>query len=210
MTGVDAINSALRRMPIGPLYVVGSVPAGWYFWLAVTNRLGADPVKALEQSYGLLALQLLVAALVVSPLRDLTRINFLRFRRLIGLLAFGYAVCHLAVWLVLDSQLDWPAIVKDLTKRPYIIVGMAAFAMLVPLAVTSNDRMLRRIGPLAWRRLHWLAYPATALGAIHFVWLVKAWPPEPLIYAGVVALLLLYRVWRGWSRARSRARVAAQ
>ena len=90
---------------------------------------------------------------------------------------------HLAVWLVLDRQLAWPQIVEDLTKRPYIIVGMAAALLLTPLALTSNNAALRRLGPLVWRRIHRLAYPATALAAIHFVWLVKAWPPEPLLYA---------------------------
>jgi sulfoxide reductase heme-binding subunit YedZ len=187
---VDAINRAARRMPVGPLYVLGFAPAAAYFWLAVQNRLGADPVKALEHESGLIALQLLIAALAVTPLRDLTGVNLLRFRRWLGLMAFYYAALHLTVWLALDRQLDWPRILEDLTKRPYVILGMAAFVMLTPLALTSTDAALRRLGAARWRSLHRLAYPATALAAIHFVWLVKAWPPEPLIYAAVVAALL--------------------
>lgn len=193
MSAVDRLNGVLRRVPIGPLYVIGFVPAAVYFGLALQNRLGADPVKVLEHEYGLIALQLLIAALVVTPLRELTRVSLLRFRRLLGLMAFYYVLMHLAVWLVLDRQLDWPRIIEDLTKRPYIIVGMAAALLLTPLALTSTDAALRRLGPLAWRRIHRLAYPATALAAIHFVWLVKAWPPEPLLYAAGVAALLLYR-----------------
>lgn len=203
----DAINGALRRVSVGPLYVLGFAPAAWNFWLALQNRLGADPVKALEHESGLLALQVLIAALVVTPLRDLTGVNLLRFRRWLGLMAFYYAALHLTVWLALDRQLDWPRIVEDLTKRPYVILGMAALTLLVPLALTSSDAAIRRLGALRWRKLHRLAYPATALAAIHFVWLVKAWPPEPLIYAALVAALLAYRALRG--RLRPARRTAA-
>jgi sulfoxide reductase heme-binding subunit YedZ len=201
MTLADRVNGALRRVPVGPLYVLAFAPAAAYFSLALQNRLGADPVKALEHESGLLALQFLIAALAVTPLRELARINLLRFRRFLGLMAFWYALMHLTVWAVLDRQLDWPRIGEDLVKRPYVILGMAAFLMLLPLAVTSTNRAIRRLGPAAWRRLHRLAYPATALAAIHFVWLVKAWPPEPLVYAAIVAALLAYRGLRGRLRA---------
>lgn len=203
---VEALNGALRRVPVWPLYLFGFAPAAWYLWLGVMNRLGADPVRALEHEYGLLALQLLIAALVVTPLRDLTRINLLRFRRGMGLMAFYYAALHLAVWLALDRQFAWTRVLGDLTRRPYVILGMAAFLMLVPLALTSNDRALRRLGGMRWRRLHRLAYPATALAAIHFVWLVKAWPLEPLAYAAGVAALLLYRPIQARIQARARER----
>ena len=196
----DWLNAALRRLPVWPFYWLGALPAAWYFWNGLQGRLGADPVKALEHEYGLIALQFLIAALCVTPLREIAGINLLRFRRMLGLMAFSYACLHLAVWLGLDRQFDWPRIVADLTKRPYIILGMAAFLMLVPLAWTSRDAALRRMGPVAWRRLHRLAYPATALAAIHFVWLVKAWPPEPLLYAAGVAALLGWRALRGRRR----------
>jgi sulfoxide reductase heme-binding subunit YedZ len=190
---VEHANRALRAVPTWPLYLLGLAPAVWWFAAAFGNRLGADPVQALEHGLGLLALQFLVAALAVTPLRELTGITLVRFRRAIGLLAFAYAVLHLGVWLVLDRQLDWPRIAADLVKRPYIILGMAAFLMLVPLAATSFDRAIRRMGPVRWRRLHRLAYPATALAAIHFLWLVKAWPLEPILYVAAVVVLLGYR-----------------
>jgi methionine sulfoxide reductase heme-binding subunit len=197
---VDAINAGARRVPVWPCYLLGFVPAAFYFALALQNRLGADPVARLEHESGLIALQFLIAAIVVTPLRELARINLMRFRRMLGLMAFWYACLHLSVWILLDRQLDWPRIVEDLTKRPYIILGMAAFLMLVPLALTSSNAAVRRLGAPAWRALHRLAYPATALAALHFVWLVKAWPPEPLVYAAVVAALLLYRVLRARRR----------
>lgn len=189
----ETLNAALRRIPVWPFYVMGFVPAAAWLWLGVQNRLGADPVQRLEHELGLIALQLLIAALAVTPLREQTGVSLLRFRRMLGLMAFGYVAMHFTVWLVLDRQLDWPRILQDLTRRPYIVVGFSAFLLLIPLAATSWDGAVRRLGAAGWRKLHRLAYPATALGAIHFVWLVKAWPPEPLIYAGIVALLLGYR-----------------
>ncbi|MBP7241921.1 protein-methionine-sulfoxide reductase heme-binding subunit MsrQ [Amaricoccus sp.] len=203
----ERVNPWLRRVPVAPLYWIALFPAVIWFGLALANRLGADPVRALEHEYGLRALQFLVAALAVTPLRELTGVSLLRFRRFLGLTAFSYALLHLLVWLVLDRQLDWPRIAEDLARRPYVVLGMAAFVMLVPLAATSTDRALRRLGPGRWRRVHRLAYPATALAALHFVWLVKAWPPEPLLYALAVATLL---AWRAAGVLRRRApRIAA-
>lgn len=202
---VARINDALRRLPVWPLYPLAFLPAASWLWMAAEGRLGADPVKALEHEYGLLALQFLVAALAVTPLRELTRVSLVRFRRWMGLMGFWYALMHFAVWLVLDRQLDWPRVVEDLTRRPYVVIGFVALALLVPLAATSWNGAVRRMGATAWRRLHRLAYPATALAAIHFVWLVKAWPPEPLAYAAAVAALLGYRAARGLRRPAGRA-----
>jgi sulfoxide reductase heme-binding subunit YedZ len=197
------INPQLRRVPVGPLYAVALAPAAIWFGLALADRLGADPVRRLEHEYGLLALQFLIAALAVTPLREQTGVSLLRFRRFLGLTAFWYALLHVSVWLALDRQVDWPRIVEDLTRRPYIIVGMVALLMLMPLAATSSNRALRRLGAARWRRLHRLAYPATALAALHFVWLVKAWPLEPLLYALAVAALLAYRASGAFLRRRA-------
>jgi sulfoxide reductase heme-binding subunit YedZ len=194
MRVADRINGWLRAVPVTPLYFVALVPAAHDVWLAFGNRLGADPVKELEHRLGLAALQLLVAALAVTPLREATGVTLLRFRRMLGVSAFVYAVLHFAAWLVLDRQLAWSEVVADLTKRPYIIFGFAALVMLAPLAATSWNGAVRRMGGAAWRRLHRLAYPATLLAAVHFVWLVKAWPLEPLLYLGGVVLLLAWRV----------------
>jgi methionine sulfoxide reductase heme-binding subunit len=201
---VASLNARLRRLPTWPVYLAGVVPAAWWLWLGMENRLGADPVRALEHEYGLLALQLLIATLGVTPLRELTGITLLRFRRALGLLAFFYVCVHFLVWLLLDLQMDWPRIGADLIKRPYIVLGFSAFLLLLPLALTSWDGAIRRLGGAVWRRLHRLAYPAAALGAVHFVWLVKAWPPEPLAYAAGVAVLLLYRAFPRQQRVRWR------
>lgn len=194
MRVADRINGALRRVPVWPWYVLALVPGAHDVWLAFGNALGPDPVRALEQRLGLLALQFLVAALAVTPLREATGVTLLRFRRMLGVTAFVYATLHFAVWVVLDRQLAWSEIAVDLTRRPYVIVGFLAFLMLVPLAATSWNGAVRRMGGAAWRRLHRLAYPATLLAAVHFVWLVKAWPLEPLAYLAGVVVLLAWRL----------------
>ena len=202
MTIAPSINGALRRVPVWPFYILGFIPMAWDLYLAVTNQLGADPVKALEHSLGLTALQLIIATLCITPLLRLTRVNLVRFRRMIGLMAFYYALAHFAVYLLLDLQLLWGQIWEDLTKRPYIMLGTFSLVAMLPLALTSNNWSLRKMGPVRWRKLHWLIYPAAIAAAIHYVWLVKAWPPEPLIYAGIVTMLLLWRV-TVWLRKRS-------
>jgi sulfoxide reductase heme-binding subunit YedZ len=158
------------------------------------DQLGADPQKTLERLLGLWALRFLILCLAITPLRRLGGPNLVRYRRAVGLLAFYYAALHLTVYMVLDQGLDLAAIWADIVKRPYITVGMLAFGILVPLAVTSNGPMIRRLGAAAWQRLHRLIYLAAAAAAIHFVMVVKAWPAEPLIYAALVAILLLFRL----------------
>jgi sulfoxide reductase heme-binding subunit YedZ len=190
----QAVNARLRFSPLW-VYGFGAVPGLWLFARALTGNLGADPVITLQRGLGLTALQLLVAVLAVTPLRNLTGISLVRFRRALGVLAFAYAALHVAVWLALDLAFRWGEIWADIVKRPYITAGFAAFLMLVPLAVTSNNLSVRRLGAAAWKRLHWLTYPAAVLAAIHFLWLVKAWPREPLLYLGAVAALLALR-WR--------------
>jgi sulfoxide reductase heme-binding subunit YedZ len=176
------------------LYIFGLLPAVYTFYLGVSDQLGADPLRTLEQTLGLWALRFLIAALAVTPLRRLGGPNLIRYRRALGLLAFYYAALHLTTYLVLDQGLDLPAIWADIVKRPYITIGMLAFLLLVPLAVTSNGPMIRRLGAAAWQRLHRLVYVAAAAAALHFILLVKAWPLEPLVYAALVAVLLLFRV----------------
>jgi sulfoxide reductase heme-binding subunit YedZ len=184
-------KTAWRRML---LYAIGFIPAAWTFYLGVIDRLGAEPIKALEHALGLWSLRFLIASLSVTPLRDLFGIRLIGHRRMLGLLAFYYAALHLLTWLVLDQGGALDAIVKDIIKRPYITIGMLAFVILIPLAVTSNATMIRRIGGATWQRLHRWVYLAVALAALHFVMVVKAWPLEPLVYAAIVAALLLYRV----------------
>lgn len=201
MSVVDTLNRGLRRVPAGAAYGIGLLPLGWLVWRAITGDLGVDPVKTLEHRLGLLALQFLVAGLCVTPLRRWAGLNLIRYRRAIGLVAFLYAVLHLAVWLSLDLQFRWAEIGTDLTRRPYIVVGMAALLLMVPLAVTSNDASLRRMGAAGWRRLHQLVYVLVPLAALHFLMVVKAWPWEPILY--LLAALALVGLRLPWIRRRA-------
>lgn len=192
---MQALNRALRPLRPWMIYALGLVPLALLVWQALSEGLGVDPVKTIEHRLGEIALQLLVAGLCVTPLRRWTGVNLIRFRRQIGVLAFGYAALHLLVWVTLDLQFRWSEIGADLLRRPYIMLGMLAFLLLVPLAATSNDGAIRRLGAAGWRRLHRLVYPAALLAGAHFVWLMKAWAAEPLIYLGLIAGLLALRLW---------------
>ncbi len=193
MTLIDRINAGLRKLPTWPFYVIGLLVPGWYLYLGFTGGLGVEPIKELEHRLGLLGLQVLAAGLMVTPLRRFAGLNLLRFRRMLGLLAFYYICVHLLTWLVLDVR-DPAAIWADIVKRPYITIGMAGFVLLVPLAITSNNASIRRLGALGWRRLHMAVYPAVVLGAVHFVMLRKGWQVEPLVYLGLFVLLLGLRL----------------
>lgn len=183
----------LKRIPIWLVYVVGFLPAAWGFYEGATGRLGADPVKGFEHLLGLWTLRLLILTLLITPIRDLTGVSLLRFRRAIGLLAFYYVCMHLSAYMILDQALNLPAIIADVIKRPFITIGMASFIILVPLAFTSNAWSIRRMGR-NWVRLHKLAYFAIAGGAIHYLMSVKSWPAQPVIYAAIIALLLMWRL----------------
>lgn len=189
-------GASAPRVPKILLYVVGLVPAVWLFYQGINDNLGADPMRYLEQSLGLWALRFLVATLAVTPLRQFLGINLLRYRRVLGLLCFYYAALHWTTYLVLDQGLDLEAIWADLVKRPYITIGMATFLILVPLAATSNNASIRRLGGQAWARLHRLVYVAAIGAVLHFLLVVKSWPPEPLVYTAIVLALLGYRLGR--------------
>ncbi|WP_240514073.1 protein-methionine-sulfoxide reductase heme-binding subunit MsrQ [Paramylibacter kogurei] len=196
MTQTQRLNQVVKTVSAWPIYIVGVLPAAWLFYQAVSNNLGADPLKALEHQLGEWALQLLIATLLITPLRDLFKINLIKYRRAIGLLAFFYALGHLLTYLWLDQQWWWSAIWKDITKRPYIIIGVISFLAMVPLAITSNNLSIRKLGPLTWRKLHQLTYIVVPLAALHFVLLKKTWQLEPILYLGVGLLLVGYRFWR--------------
>ncbi|OIP86428.1 MAG: sulfoxide reductase heme-binding subunit YedZ, partial [Rhodobacterales bacterium CG2_30_65_12] len=183
MALADTINRAARKLPTWPLYGFGALPPFWYLYLGFTGGLGVEPISALEHRLGLLALQFLIAGLVITPLRIWAGVNLIRFRRALGLLAFYYISAHLLAWLLLDVR-DPARIWADIVKRPYITIGMAGFLMLVPLAITSNMASIRRLGA-RWRQLHLLVYPAVLAGGLHFVILRKGWQVEPLAYLAV-------------------------
>lgn len=194
MPAAQFINARLRRIPTWPVYVAGLVPFAWIVWLVFTNGLGVDPVKTLEHRVGKIALQFLIAGLCVTPLRRWTGVSLLRFRRALGVLAFVHVAIHLLVWLVLDIQLRWAEIGADILKRPYITIGFTGFVLMLPLIATSNNWAVRRLGAAAWQRLHKLTYAVALAGATHYLWLVKSWPPETLIYFFVVVALVALRL----------------
>jgi sulfoxide reductase heme-binding subunit YedZ len=200
------INGLLRHVPPWTVYLLLALPLASLLWQAVSGGLGPDPVRTLERSLGETGLQLIVAGLLVTPLRRLIGINLIRYRRAIGVMAFAYVALHLTVWVSLDLAFRWAEIGADLLKRPYIIVGMIGFLAMLPLAVTSNNLSVRKLGPVAWNRLHRLTYVAAVAGAVHYLMLVKAWPLEPILYAVAVAVLLALRLW--WVRGRVVARAA--
>jgi methionine sulfoxide reductase heme-binding subunit len=186
------------------VFVAGLAPLAWMICGALQlfgASLGADPVKKLEHECGKTALNFLLLTLSVTPVRTLTRLpQLLRLRRMLGLFAFFYAVVHFTVYLVLDLELNLPLVGADIVKRPYITVGFTALLLLVPLALTSTNGMMRRLGR-RWQSLHRLIYVIAALAVWHFYWQVKRDVREPLLYLGILALLLGYRLVRWRARA---------
>lgn len=189
---MDRLNALARRLPSWVVYAAGAMPFLWLVWLTVSGGLGPDPAKVMERSLGEWALRFLLASLAITPLRRLGP-NLLKHRRALGLLAFFYAALHLTVWLWPDMGLRWAAIWADLAKRPYILLGMAAFLCLLPLAATSSNAAIRWMGTPGWRRLHRLAYPALALAVLHFVILSRVWTVELVVYAALAVILLALR-----------------
>ena len=185
------INQWARQIPTWVVYALLLIPAPWFFYLGATGGLGVEPIKALEHEYGELALKLLVAGLAITPLRTHLGINLIKFRRAVGLMAFFYVSAHLLVWLVLDVQIV-SQIWADILKRPYITIGMGGFLVMLPLALTSNNWSIRKLGA-RWRQLHKLTYVAVLLGAVHFLMLVKGFQIEPILYLAVILLLLAAR-----------------
>lgn len=193
MTAIQRINTALRRVPPATIYIGGIAWAVWLFQLAATGGLGVEPIEALEHRYGKLALQLVVLGLAVSPLRERVGLNLMPFRRAIGVLAFFYLTAHVLVWALLDVQ-SLSAVWEDIAKRPFVTVGMVAFVLLLPLALTSNNRAVRWLGGQRWRGLHRLVYPAAILGAIHYIWQAKGFQLEPVAYLAVILVLIVLRI----------------
>ncbi|WP_424975725.1 protein-methionine-sulfoxide reductase heme-binding subunit MsrQ [Dinoroseobacter sp. S124A] len=191
---IDRLNHMARKLPNWVFYVLGPLPAAWLLWQGITGALGVDPVKVIEHELGLIALQLLIAGLLITPLRRYAGLNLIKWRRPIGILAFVYVVFHLLVWVLLDMQLYWDQMLRDIAKRPYITIGMASCLLLLPLAVTSNNRSLRRMGAASWTKLHRLVYPAILLGGVHFVMVQKVWEAEALAYLAVILGLLALRL----------------
>ena len=203
----------MTALPLRPLkalvFVLCLLPLGYYAWGAWQDTLGANPIEAVTRGLGTWTLNLLLITLTVTPLRKLTGWHLVaRLRRMLGLFAFFYACLHLTTYLWFDQFFDWQEIAKDILKRPFITVGMAAFALLLPLAATSNQFALRRLGGRRWQELHRSVYAIAILAVLHYSWLVKADQAQPLLYAGILAALLGIRFW--WREQERRAQLAGK
>lgn len=187
------------------VFVVALLPLLAMVHDAVTDNLGPDPIETLHFRSGDWTLRFLLITLACTPVRLLSGFSVqMRFRRMLGLFAFFYASLHMLVYLVLDLEFSWQQWIEEIPRSPYVIVGMSAYTLLVPLALTSTRRMMQRLGK-NWKRLHRLVYVVAVLGVIHFFWLVKADLREPALYALVLMLLFAVRLWPvSVRRARSR------
>jgi sulfoxide reductase heme-binding subunit YedZ len=199
-----------RRARIALKTVVWGVclaPLGALAWWFLADDLTANPIDFITDTLGIWAFRFLLASLALTPLRILTGKAWpITLRRLLGLFAFAYAALHFTVWIAVDHFFDWPVMVADVAKRPYVTVGMLALLGLLPLAATSTAGMVKRLGAVAWRRLHRLVYLVGVLVFLHFLWLAKVGRNEPWVYGAILALLLGIRGWdaaRTWVRRRA-------
>jgi sulfoxide reductase heme-binding subunit YedZ len=200
--GLKALAFVASLVPLGKLALEAFGVSGM--------SLGANPVEELIHRLGLWGLNFLLITLAVTPLRRLTGWNWLiRFRRMFGLFAFFYVLMHFLAYAGIDQRFDLPAIFEDIAKRPFITIGFTAFLLLIPLALTSTNGMMKRLGG-RWQKLHRLVYVIAILGVWHFYWQVKLDTLEPLIYIAILTVLLGYRAWKKYVRAANARRPVSQ
>jgi sulfoxide reductase heme-binding subunit YedZ len=209
-------DAVARRFAKPVLFTLCLLPVAWLAagilalqWgdptAAAARALGANPVEKIQDTLGIWGLRLLLVTLMITPLRVVGGWPRLQlFRRMLGLFAFSYISLHFAWYLFVDQAFAWSQLLADVAKRPFVTAGFLAFALLVPLAVTSTQGSMRRLGR-RWQKLHRLVYLAAVLGCVHYWWQVKADVREPLVYAGIAALLLGWRALRAWRRRRASA-----
>ncbi|HMN45629.1 MAG TPA: protein-methionine-sulfoxide reductase heme-binding subunit MsrQ [Povalibacter sp.] len=189
---------AVRRYIKPAVFLLCSLPLCLLVLRAfgIAGSLGANPVEFVQDTLGQWGLRLLIVTLAVTPLRDWFGASWLvQLRRMLGLFAFSYILLHFLTWMILDQGLYWPGILPDIARRPFITIGFAALLLLIPLAITSTNGMMRRLGK-RWKTLHRVIYVIVPLGVWHYWWQVKADIREPLVYATIVAVLLGWRVWK--------------
>jgi len=192
----------LKRFVKPVLFVAALAPTAWLTWGLLEADLGANPAETIQLQTGRWAFRFLLLTLAVTPLRRLTGWNVVvQYRRMLGLFAFYYASLHFASYIVLDQYFDWRAMLADIGKRPFITVGFSAFALMVPLALTSTKASIRRLGR-KWQTLHRLIYVSAVCAAIHFLWKVKVAAGDAVLYAAIVLALLGFRTIF-WLRQRS-------
>lgn len=196
---LDFLKRAPNRTQIqwikASVFALCLVPLVRLFWLGFHDDLSANPIEFVERSTGFWALFILLATLVLTPIRLITgRVWQIQMRRMLGLFMFFYACLHITAYLWLDFSFDWAEITKDIAKHPRILVGFAAFVLTIPLAITSNNAMVRLLRE-RWKKLHRLVYLVAILAVIHFLWLVKKDITEPLLYAMILFVLLGIRIY---------------
>lgn len=197
----------LSRIKI-TLFLACLFPLMRLLWLGFHDDLTANPIEFIEKSTGYWALFMLLMTLSLSPIRLLTGRTWpVQYRRMLGLFMFFYACLHLTAYIWLDYSFDWAEIIKDITKHPYVLVGAAAFLLTIPLAMTSNNFMIRKLGK-GWKQLHSLVYLIAILGVVHFLWLVKKDLREPILYAAILLLLLSIRLY--WKLFKQKPKSSAQ
>jgi methionine sulfoxide reductase heme-binding subunit len=192
------------------VFVLCLVPLGALVYRTIQHQLGPNPIEFLTHATGDWTIRFLVFTLAITPLRKTLKMpELIRFRRMLGLFAFSYACMHFSVWLVFDKFFDLSEMWKDVEKRRFITVGMAALLLMVPLALTSTAGWIRRLGGRRWRMIHRAIYASAILGVIHYYWLVKSDERKPLFYGALVAILLLWRVGDWLLRRRNPAAIRA-
>ncbi len=186
----------IRRVLKPVLFILCLVPLGLLVWKGFTDQLSANPIDDITRETGTWTLRFIVITLCITPLRRITGWSALqKVRRMLGLYAFSYGVLHFTTYVYLDQFFAWNDIVKDIAKRPFILVGFTSFVLMIPLAATSTNRMAKWLGGKRWNLLHRAIYLTAIGGVIHYLWLVKADTQRPLTYGAIVALLLVYRLW---------------
>ena len=187
------INYRVRSIRISYVYLLLTLPLIILISELFLGKLGVDPMRRIEETLGITALNLLIVTLVLAPLSKLTAINFIRLRRSIGLMSFFYICLHLLTWLMLDMQLRWSEILISIAKKPFILLGMISFILLLPLAITSNNYLTKKLGSL-WSKIHRIIYPAIILAGIHYLMMAKTIELDAVIYLIIILLLISLRL----------------
>ena len=188
-----------RSKPI--LFILILFPSLLWSYQFVTGNLGVNPIEKLMDELGLMALRLIIITLMITSLSNIKTLkSIVVLRRMIGLFAFYYVCLHFSTYIVLDHFLDMQFIIQDIIKRPFITFGFISFLFLIPLASTSTNNMIKRLGFKLWKKIHYLIYPVAILASMHFYVLVRADKTEPVIYMGIIILLLLHRIFKRLTR----------
>ena len=188
-----------RSKPV--LFILILFPSLLWAYQFVTGNLGVNPIEKLMDELGLMALRLIIITLMITTLSNIRPLkSIVVLRRMIGLFAFYYVCLHFSTYIVLDHFLDMQFIIQDIIKRPFITFGFISFLFLIPLASTSTNNMIKRLGFKLWKKIHYLIYPVAILACMHFYVLVRADKTEPVIYMGIIILLLLHRIFKRLTR----------